>query len=300
MAPISARVELIFSALKMNGSAAGSRSLQQRLPVAGGVGAHQVALHRAGGLEAGQRVHQHREEGHDHDHRGLGLPVEAEPHDHDRRDADDRHGATRWPSGSRPRCRKGDRSIATAVRKPAPEPIRKPGMAERMKVWTEIDPAGCRGAGREARARCASGGGSRTCGTSKPTTSDLPQPEQQRRRTAPARAMPAARPGTVATGRASASPGREPPPATIGRAIQAAPEPRARRRPRSHAQARGREDPAASRASQPSAAERRARSSPPSAAGDHGALGQRRRRRRRAAPATAAITSADQICTVWP
>ena len=46
MAPISARVELIFSALKMKGSGGRQPQLEQRLPVAGGIGAHQVALHR--------------------------------------------------------------------------------------------------------------------------------------------------------------------------------------------------------------------------------------------------------------
>ena len=90
MAPISASVELILSALKMNGMAAGRLQLDQRLRRARRVGAHQVALDRAGGGEAGERVHQHREEGDHRDHGGLRRPVEAEPHHHDRRDADDR------------------------------------------------------------------------------------------------------------------------------------------------------------------------------------------------------------------
>ena len=93
MAPISARVELILSALKMKGSAAGSRSCQQGLPIAGAIGAHQVQLHAVGGVQTRDGVDQHGEEDHDHDHRRLRFPAEAEPHDHDRGDADDRHGA---------------------------------------------------------------------------------------------------------------------------------------------------------------------------------------------------------------
>ncbi len=126
---------------------------------------------------------------------------------------------TAEPSGSSPRCRKGERSIATAVRKPAPEPIRKPGMAERMKVWTKSTHSVSVLAAK--RAPICDGAGSRICGTWKPVTSTC----HSHSSTAPNRigtAMPAARPGTgdrpcSAIQDAATA-------ATIGRAIQAVPD----------------------------------------------------------------------------
>ncbi len=71
------------------------------------------------------------------------------------------------PSGCNPRCRKGDRSIATATRKPPPDPIRNPGMTALMKVWWKSMPRVNRLAWKDSAIML--GGGSSTGGTWKPT-----------------------------------------------------------------------------------------------------------------------------------
>ena len=188
MAPISASVELILSALKMKGSAAGSRSLQQRLPVAGAVGVHQVALHarrrrpgrRRVFTSIGKKVITTTTA-------ALRLPVEAEPHHHDRRDADDRHALRRdCRAAAAPRCRKGERSISDrGQRSPAPQPISQPGSTARRTVCTK-SAASVGSDVRSAQADRARAPAAAPAARRSPTQRPPRQPATQQRRTAAA------------------------------------------------------------------------------------------------------------------
>ena len=123
----------------------------------------------------GDRVHQHRKEGHHHDHRGLRLPVEAEPHHHDRRDADDRQRRDEIAERQQPAVQEGD---AVDER----SPTTKPGAAADRQSRRAPPDEGLhevrrqrRDSGGEAHARSALGGGSSTCGTPNADVDDLPQ-----------------------------------------------------------------------------------------------------------------------------
>ncbi len=155
IAPISASVELIFSALKTKGKAAGSRSLtaasasSPRRRSASGRAPCAPAAARPG-----ERVHQHREEGHHHDDGGLRLPVEAEPHHHDRRDADDRQRRDEIAERQQPARRKGMRSIRMATSEARRRSRwRSPTSTPRRKVWTKSSPS----IGSDAAKRAAIG-----------------------------------------------------------------------------------------------------------------------------------------------
>ena len=63
IAPTTLAVAAIFSAVKRNGSEAGTRSFQSIAQRAARVRAHQLDRARVGRLEPAQRVDRHREEG---------------------------------------------------------------------------------------------------------------------------------------------------------------------------------------------------------------------------------------------
>ena len=105
----------------------------------------------AGGLQPGQRVHQHGEEGHDHDDRGLGLPVEAEPDHHDRRDADDRQRRDEIADRQEAALdRNVQRSARTATTKPEAAADDEAGQHRLQDGLVEIGPQD-----RAAMSRCA-------------------------------------------------------------------------------------------------------------------------------------------------
>ena len=166
IAPIRASVELIFSALKTKGMAAGSRSFNSVSTSSRAIAAHQVALEVAGGGEPRDRVHQHREEGHDHDDGGLRVPVEAEPHDHDRGDADDRQRGDEIAERQQPALQERHAVAEDRGEEPAPQPMSQPGITARTKVCTKS----AQSVGSEAMslAPMSDGAGSSTSGTPKP------------------------------------------------------------------------------------------------------------------------------------
>ena len=146
---------------------------------------------RAGCGEPGDRVHQHREEGHDDDDRGLGLPVEAEPHDHDRRDADDRQRRRRNCRAAAGRgCRNGDavgqdrdEEAGAAADRTAGQHRLEEGLA-----GSRPPAIGSEAAMRAPDRRWAAAAA--LTGTPKPRTSDLPEEqdpgaEEQRDQRAP-------------------------------------------------------------------------------------------------------------------
>ena len=149
--------------------------------------------------QPGQRVHQHREEGHHHHHRGLAVPVEAEPHHHDRRHRHQRHGAGQRGHRQQPALQEGA-AVDQPRRptKPRPEPSARPISTACSTVCTKSRPQRGR-AVAAARPRSALGAGSSTLGTSKRLRQQLPEQQHPQRRTAAAwRSAPASAFGSSA------------------------------------------------------------------------------------------------------
>ena len=175
IAPISASVELIFSALKMKGSGRRQPELEQRLPVARRVGAHQVALHvrrpRPGPATVftsiGKKVMMI-------DDRRLRLPVEAEPHHHDRRHADDRqrrdHVADRQQAAAQEQEAVGEDGDREARRRSRSRSRRCTAL--KIVWWTSAARIGIELA---MRTPMAEGGGSRMNGTLEAGAPALPR-----------------------------------------------------------------------------------------------------------------------------
>ena len=91
--------------------------------------------------------------------------------------------ATRLPSGSSPRRRKGTRSQRMATRKPESEPMIQPGITARSTVCTKSTQR--MGSDVMSLAQMSDGAGSSTAGTLKPFTISLPEdqhgdPEERR------------------------------------------------------------------------------------------------------------------------
>ncbi len=130
-----------------------------------------------GRAQAGERVDQHREEGHDDDDGGLRLPVEAEPHHHDRRDADDGHGADQRAERQQPALQEraavdqhgGDEAERAAQRRSRPAPSSARSGGSRRQSMAEMPASTC-----ADRAR----GGQQHRGTREADDEHLPEIEQ--------------------------------------------------------------------------------------------------------------------------
>ena len=106
IAPTTHAVAETFSAEKMYGSAAGTRSFQRIVQRLAAIRAHQLDRAAVGREQAAQRVDRHREERQvrgDHRDGEPGRDVEAAEVDDDhRRDREDRHGLRRDDVGEEP------------------------------------------------------------------------------------------------------------------------------------------------------------------------------------------------------